>query len=72
MDLTVGAVPVCRGAICQCGASVTQFPSTAFAGSLHFWDVLGKLAAPQYDELGGRFCLVYLSAGEAIPESLSY
>ena len=72
LDLTVGAEPVCRGALCQCGAGVTQFPSVAFSGSLHFWDVLGKLDAPRYDGLGERFILVYLSAGEDVPESLSY
>ena len=72
MDLTVGAVAVCRGAICQNGASIMQFPSTAFVGSLHFWDILGKQAAPQFDGLGGRFCLIFLSEGEEAPESLRY
>ena len=72
LDLTVGADPVCRGALCQCGASITQFPSTAFSGSLHFWDVLGKLAAPEYGGLGERFILIYIPEGEEAPESLSY
>ena len=72
LDLTVGAVPVCRGAVCQCGASVVQFPMVNFAGSLHFWDVLGKQTTPRYDELGSRFILLYVPAGEALPEALSF
>lgn len=72
MDLTAGMTPVCRGAMCQCGASITQFPSTAFTGSLHFWDTLGRQAAPKWDGLGDRFCLVYIPAGEQTPENLSY
>lgn len=72
LDLTVGEVPICRGAVCQCGASVVQFPSVYFAGSLHFWDVLGKQSAPKYDELGSRFILVYIPEGEGLPEALAF
>lgn len=72
MDLDAGAAAVCRGALCQNGASITQYPSITFSGSLHFWDTLNRQAAPRYEELGGRFILVYLAAGETAPESLSY
>ena len=72
MDLLVGTEIICRGAVCRNGAAIVQAASADFSGSLHFWDTRGKQKEPGYKELGERFILVYMSAGEALPDALKY
>lgn len=71
LDLDVDNEPVCRGAICQNRASIVQSPTRLFSGSLHFWDTLGD-EPPQYDQLGTRFLLLYVSANETLPDELKF
>jgi len=71
LDLSVADARVCVGAICIHGADVIQSPSPHFSGSLHFLDLTGQ-APPQWAELGSRFVLIYLSAGEEVPEALRF
>lgn len=72
LDLTVGDNIVCTGAICRNGASITQFPSLYFKGSLHFWDVQGSMKPPQWNGLEDRYALFYLSDSEIVPPALMY
>lgn len=73
LDLSVGPQAVCRGAICQNRAEIVQSPSHHFAGTLHFFDLEGDLA-PHWKGLhtgsDGRWALLFLEAGEAMPETL--
>lgn len=71
LDLDVGDEAVCRGAICQNRASIVQSPTRLFSGTLHFWDTLGD-EPPQYDRLGTRFLLLYVSANETLPDELKF
>lgn len=63
MDLSVDDTEIFTGAICQNLQAVNQSPSIYFAGSLYFCDTLGDVA-PQWEGLGDRWRLVYLSAEE--------
>ena len=72
LDLTVGDNVVCKGAVCRNGASITQFQSLYFRGSLHFWDTQGNQKSPQWEGLEDRYALLYLSEGEDVPLALQY
>lgn len=72
MDLSVDDTVICQGAICRNGASITQFPSLSFSGSLHFWDTQGNQQPPQWDGLEDRYALLYVSDGEELPLALQY
>jgi hypothetical protein len=71
LDLNVGAVDICRGAICQNRADVLQSKSQHFAGTLHFFDLEGD-RPPQWERLhtgsAGRWPLLYVEAGEDMPQ----
>lgn len=71
LDLLVGGVPVCRGAICQDRASIVQSPTRIFTGSLHFYDREGH-RQPHWEGLNSRWVLLYLEDGEETPEGLRY
>lgn len=75
LDLSVGAHPVCRGAVCQNRVDVLQSKSQDFAGTLHFFDLEGD-RPPRFEQLhtgaSGRWVLVYVEDGEEIPEVLRY
>ncbi len=75
LDLNVGAVAVCRGAVCQNRADVLQSRSQDFAGTLHFFDLEGD-RPPQWERLhngaSGRWVLVYIEDGEELPLKLRY
>jgi len=70
-DLDVGNVSVFRGAICRYGADIVQSPTLRFSGSLHFYDTQGT-KEPDYEGLGSRFILLYLSDGEEVPAALQF
>lgn len=71
LDLNVGATEICRGAICQNRADIMQSPSPDFSGTLHFFDLEGE-QAPHYSGLNSRWLLLYLAAGEGLPQGLRY
>ena len=71
LDLSVGAAAICRGAVCENRADVLQSKSQNFAGTLHFFD-LGGDSPPHWERLNDRWILLYLEAGEYIPEKLRY
>lgn len=70
-DLDAGSDVVFRGAVCRCGADIVQSPTLRFSGSLHFYDTQGA-QDPEYDGLGSRFILLYLSDGENVPAALQF
>ena len=65
MDLSVDDTEIFTGAICQNIQAVNQSPSIYFAGLFYFFDTLGDVA-PQWDGLGDRWRLFFLSAGETL------
>lgn len=65
LDLTVGATPICKGALCLHGVKVNMSQSNDFQGSLYFIDTQAQ-SAPQWDGLGARWVLLYLSDGETL------
>ena len=79
LDLAVGAVSVCRGAVCQNRTGILQSPSRDFAGSLHFFDMEGD-SPPRWDRLHtggpltpeGRWVLVHVEEGEEVPARLRF
>lgn len=71
LDMDTADDPVVRGAICLHGVDIIQSYSPYFTGSLHFYDTLGA-SAPQYEHLGTRYRLYYVSAGEELPPQLRY
>lgn len=75
LDLSVGSILICQGAICQDRASIVQSPSRDFSGSLHFVDMEGA-SPPRWNGLytgrAGRWVLVYVPDGEELPEGLRY
>ncbi|MDL2315518.1 hypothetical protein LJC59_00345 [Desulfovibrio sp. OttesenSCG-928-A18] len=80
LDLAVGAERVCVGAICHDGADVLQSRSRHFSGTLHFLDLEGA-RAPEWERLytaspdaeaSTRWVLLFVSAGEELPEILRY
>lgn len=50
LDLSVGAKPICRGAVCQNRADIVQTKSQNFAGTLHFLDLEGD-SPPLWNQL---------------------
>ncbi len=66
LDLQVGAEQICYGAICLNLVPIVQVSSTAFSGNFVFVDILGD-SAPQYEEIGTRYFLVYYSKDTEIP-----
>lgn len=78
LGLDVKEKPVCRNAICQNRTSILQSPSRDFAGSLHFLDREGD-SPPRWDGLytkiprpEGRWALIHVEEGEAVPEALRF
>jgi hypothetical protein len=75
LDLSVGAIAICQGAICQNCADVLQSRSQDFAGTLHFFDQEGD-RPPRWDGLhtgsSGRWILLYLEDGEEMPLKLRH
>lgn len=78
LDLSVGAIAICQGAICQNRANVLQSKTKDFSGTLHFFDLEGD-RPPHWQGLhtgaadsAGRWILVYLEANEAMPQKLRY
>ena len=63
MDLSVGETAIFKGALCLHAQAVNQFPSQSFAGTLYFIDMLSQ-EPPQWEGLGERWVLAYLSEGE--------
>ena len=64
LDLTVGGVVVCTGAICRDRQSIVQIANSAFVGQLLFVDMLGN-SDPLYSGFGERWRLFYKAANEA-------
>ncbi len=73
LDLSVDDVLICEGTICQNMADIVQSPSPDFSGTLAFFDLEGD-HAPEWEGLhtgqDGRFVLVYLDSGEAMPSGI--
>jgi hypothetical protein len=63
MDLTVGGVVVCKGAICRDRQNIIQIAQDAFNGALMFVDMLG-MSDPLYSGFGERWRLFYKAASE--------
>ena len=71
MDLYVGNALVEQGAICRNRASVIKVANSTFTGSLHFLDLLGD-NDPDYKLFNDRYILLFVPAGEALPNGLRY
>ena len=71
LDLYVGGELVQQGAICQNRAGVITVANSTFTGSLHFLDLLAD-EPPDYNLFNDRFILLFVPAGEALPEGLKY
>lgn len=71
MDMDVGQTRVFTGAVCLDGVNILQAAQAVFSGSLHFVDTQ-QHEAPQWEGLGTRWLLVYVSAGEAVPPRLQW
>lgn len=65
LNLAVNGIDVCMGAICLDGASIVQFKSPYFKGSLHFLDLEGA-TPPVWRGLGSRYVLLYAEEGETL------
>lgn len=63
IDLDVGVTRVMRGAICCDRTNVKQYKTMPFRGGLFFVDTEGR-EAPQFEGLGTRWFLMYLSEDE--------
>ena len=63
LDLTVGGVVVCTGAICRDRQNIIQIANNAFSGALLFVDMLGA-SDPLYTGFGERWRLFYKAANE--------
>lgn len=63
LDLTVGGVVVCTGAICRDRQNIVQIANNAFQGALFFMDMLGT-SDPLYSGFGERWRLFYKAANE--------
>ncbi|MDR2947129.1 MAG: hypothetical protein LBV79_10335 [Candidatus Adiutrix sp.] len=71
MDVLANGSAVCRGAVCENRADVVQSPTPFFKGSLHFLDTEGD-RPPHWEGLGSRYRLLYVAAGEELPEGLRF
>jgi hypothetical protein len=69
LDLTVGATPILKGILCLHGEKLNTSPNIDFSGSLYFVDTQAQ-EPPQWEGLGDRWVLVYLSEGENAPDTL--
>ena len=69
-DLSVGATPVFAGMLCLHGVKVNISPSVTFSGSLIFVDTQAQ-DAPQWQGLGTRWQLLYLSEGETLEAAVA-
>ncbi|MNC43342.1 hypothetical protein D3C75_921980 [compost metagenome] len=63
IDLDVSGTPVMTGAICSDRTNVKQYKTMPFRGGLFFVDTEGR-DAPQFEGLGTRWVLMYLSEDE--------
>lgn len=63
INLAVGSVPVCAGAICRDRVSIVQNATPDFTGSLFFADTLGN-SDPTWESLGSRYLFIYVEPGE--------
>lgn len=67
LDVAVSGATVRQGAICQAGERILQGATDAFAGQLYFIDERSqpnRQAAPQWEGLGTRWRLYWLSPEE--------
>ena len=64
-DLTNGTNKIVSGGLCLNLQPVNPFPSAFFSGKLYFLDMLGN-EPPQWEGLGTRWVLFYLSDGETL------
>lgn len=67
LDLRVGGVTVCQGAICQPGMGIVQVAQSAFQGQLYMLDERSRpdqQQAPQWTGLGTRWRLYWLTPEE--------
>ena len=71
LDLAVSNNVVIQGAICRNRAGIIQRANSLFSGSLHFVDLLGD-NDPDYHLFNDRYILLYVPAGEDLPEGLRY
>lgn len=69
LDLVCNNNVIQQGAICTNRAAIVQHATNDFSGNLFFIDLLGD-SAPNFDGFNGRYSLVYLSEGEAMPGGL--
>ncbi len=65
-DLQVKDKQICHGAVCLNLVPIVQVASPDFAGNFVFADILGD-TAPQFEELGERYFLVYFTEEEELP-----
>lgn len=63
LDLDVSGTPVMSGAICSDRTNVKQYKTMPFRGGLFFIDTEGR-DAPQFEGLGTRWVLMYLTEDE--------
>ena len=63
LDLTVGGVVVCTGAICRDRQNIIQIAQNAFQGQIFFVDMLGT-SDPLYSGFGERWRLFFKAANE--------
>lgn len=68
LDLTVGATPVYKGILCLHAQKLNTSPTIDFSGSLYFIDMQSQ-DPPQWEGLGDRWMLVYLSDGEELTDT---
>lgn len=71
MDLYVGNTLIEQGAVCRNRAGIIRVANSTFSGSLHFLDLLGE-SDPDYRLFNDRFILLFVGAGETMPEGLRY
>jgi hypothetical protein len=63
IDLWRGNTPIMQGVICLNCTWLVRYPYLGFSGDLVFVDTLGT-DDPQWDEIGTRFKLYYMTAEE--------
>jgi len=66
IDLTADGSVVLQGVICQNGNRLVRYRHLPFSGELFFVDLQGN-SDPQWDGLGARYRLYYLTADEVSP-----
>lgn len=67
LDLNAAGATICRGALCQPGIGIIQRATDAFQGQLYILDELsrpGQQQPPQWQGLGSRWKLYWLTPGE--------